>query len=167
MNVSLSVPLPEAYLAMLGLSPPVSSISRGSPTVVTSSVNATVMLIVSPAIYVPFCADVVTLTTCVGDSRISWTPLPHHADTMAYILPPISNVSTPLEPPSADQAGPVAAPWRSTSWFGTHPFRARPASESVPLSPTLMRIIWTPWPARAATMAYVVPSISNVSTSRT
>ena len=52
LNVSMSVPFPDAYVAFRTVSPLAIS-SKGIPVTTTSSLNATVMLIMAPTSYVP------------------------------------------------------------------------------------------------------------------
>ena len=86
-NLSALVPLPPAYVAFLGGS--VASASAGDPATVTSSPNATVMLIIRPVPYVPLAlADVTFSTDCAwaagsardrrgcGAAALSHTPPP-------------------------------------------------------------------------------------------
>ena len=89
-NLSALVPLPPAYVAFLGGS--VASASAGDPATVTSSPNATVMLIIRPVPYVPLAlADVTFSTDCAwaagsardrrgcGAAALSHTPPPSEA----------------------------------------------------------------------------------------
>ena len=125
----MSVPSPEAYLALVPASTPVASTSFGSaPATVTFSLNLTAMSIASPAAYVLFCAEVETSTTDAGDRRISWTPSSKYDDTMAYISPSISNTSTPEAPSSSSKPVLLSV--------------AHPAAKRVPSS--WMRTSWTP-----------------------
>ena len=79
---------------------------------------------------------------------IIWTPLSPRLKTMAYVLEPITNVSTSVGRLST-----------------SNPFTPS-VSESFAtmFSGSLMSIIWTPLPLKPATMAYVLEPITNVST---
>ena len=57
------MPLPPAYVALRSVSPVSSSSSGDPPATVTSSLNATVMLITEPAPYVPSASADVTFST--------------------------------------------------------------------------------------------------------
>ena len=81
--------------------------------------------------------------------RTSWTPRSLRAATMAYVVVSTLNVSM------------ACAPWSSAKLVALvdPESTADPAGERVPSS--LMRTSWTPLPLRAATMAYMVPSLAS------
>ena len=84
-----------------------------------------------------------------GWMRISWTPSSTCAVTTAYATPPSLNVSTCDAPSSSGKAAPSAA---------------QDTPSSVPFG--WMRMSWTPSSPVAATIAYVLLSISKTSMPR-
>ena len=83
---------------------------------------------------------------------IIWTPLSTLLATMAYVLEPIVNVSTSCAPLSSSNSVSSSASSSVAESFATM------------FVGSLMSIIWTWSDEEAATMAYVLEPITNVST---
>ena len=87
-----------------------------------------------------------------SDMSITWNPLSASADTIAYVRPPCPNMWTPIAPPSIENL------LRLAPSSSTIEDRARGSAGSVTL------IICTPSSSRAATTAYVPPSMLAIPT---
>ena len=151
-NLSVSVPSPDAYAAVL-VSSPIDSNSDGAGSVIsTGRSNSTSTATSEPAACVPFAIGEETPVTDAGERRISWMPS-HLADATAYVTPPVSSVAMPLG--LFSRSKPLA------------PSAAEPAGERLPAP--LTRTSWIPPPAPvlapADTATYATPPISNASMS--
>ena len=93
----------------------------------------------------PLVAEPAAERVPLGWMRTSWTPLSLCAATMAYALPSISKVSTPMVPASSSKP--------------RTPSVAEPLKDSVPLG--WMRISWTALPSHDVPMTYVLPPASK------